>query len=102
MKFIVDFHIHSRFSRATAKTLDFENLYMAAQIKGITVVGTGDFTHPAWFDEIKNKLAPAEEGLFTLKESISKSENLSKLRHHFDQKSWVEISQPNYVIALPS
>lgn len=72
MKFIADLHIHSKFSRATAKNLDLENLYIAAQLKGITVVGTGDFTHPGWFSEIEKKLEPAEEGLFRLKSSLRK------------------------------
>jgi len=45
MKFIADLHVHSKYSIATAKNLDLENLYIAAQKKGITVVGTGDFTH---------------------------------------------------------
>ena len=71
MKFKADFHVHSRFSRATAKNLDLENLYIAAQLKGITVIGTGDFTHPGWFAEIKEKLVPAEPGLFRLKKEIS-------------------------------
>ncbi len=73
MKFIADLHVHSKFSRATAKNLDLENLYIAAQLKGITVVGTGDFTYPAWFSEICEKLEPAEEGLFKLKDEIAKS-----------------------------
>ena len=72
MKFIADFHVHSHFSRATAKNLDLENLYIAAQLKGIMVIGTGDFTHPGWFAEIKEKLVPAEPGLFKLKEKIAK------------------------------
>jgi len=71
MKFIADLHIHSKFSRATAKNLNFENLHISAQLKGITVVGTGDFTHPKWFSEIKEKLVPAEEGLFKLKDEIA-------------------------------
>ena len=71
MKFIADFHVHSHFSRATAKNLDFENLYIAAQLKGITVIGTGDFTHPGWFAEIKEKLIPAESGMFKLKKEFS-------------------------------
>ncbi len=70
MKFIADLHVHSKFSRATAKNLDLENLYIAAQLKGVTVVGTGDFTYPAWFSEICEKLEPAEEGLFKLKQEI--------------------------------
>ena len=72
MKFIADLHVHSKFSRATAKNLDLENLYIAAQLKGITVVGTGDFTYPQWFLEICEKLEPAEEGLFKLKDGIAK------------------------------
>jgi DNA helicase-2/ATP-dependent DNA helicase PcrA len=71
MKFIADFHIHSKYSRATAKNLDLENLYIAAQLKGINVIGTGDFTHPGWFNEIESKLTPAEDGLFKLKEDIA-------------------------------
>ncbi|MBA3027242.1 MAG: AAA family ATPase [Desulfobacteraceae bacterium] len=71
MKYIADFHVHSKYSRATARNLDLEHLYIAARIKGITVVGTGDFTHPAWFGEILEKLEPAEPGLFKLKESLT-------------------------------
>lgn len=70
MNFIADLHIHSRFSRATAKSLDFENLYLAARLKGITVMGTGDFTHPEWFAEIQRDLEPAEPGLFKLKDEL--------------------------------
>ncbi|MFH2065812.1 MAG: UvrD-helicase domain-containing protein [Pseudomonadota bacterium] len=71
MKFIADLHIHSKYSRATAKNLDLENLYVSARRKGITVVGTGDFTHPQWFSELKEKLIPAEPGLFQLKKEIA-------------------------------
>ena len=56
MKITADFHVHSKFSRATAKNLDLENLWIAAQIKGVDVVATGDFSHPAWFAEIEAKL----------------------------------------------
>ncbi|MGM0452613.1 MAG: UvrD-helicase domain-containing protein [Thermodesulfobacteriota bacterium] len=68
MTFIADLHIHSRFSRATAKTLNFENLYMAARQKGISVIATGDCTHPEWMAEIRDNLEPAEDGLLKLKE----------------------------------
>ena len=67
MRYIADFHIHSRFSRATSKSLDLTQLDLWGRRKGITVVGTGDFTHPAWLDEIVERLEPAEEGLFRLK-----------------------------------
>ncbi len=71
MKFIADLHLHSKYSRATAKNLDLENLYHAAQLKGVTVVGTGDFTHPAWIEEIESKLEQAEPGLYSLKKEIA-------------------------------
>jgi len=73
MKFIGDLHVHSKFSRATSKNLDLENLYVFSQLKGITVVGTGDCTHPAWFSEISEKLVPAEPGLFRLREDIEQA-----------------------------
>ena len=72
MKFIADLHVHSKYSRATARNLDLENLYIAAQLKGVGVVGTGDFTYPAWFEEISEKLVAAEPGLFKLKEELAR------------------------------
>ncbi len=71
MRFYADLHIHSKFSRATARNLDFENIYHAARVKGISVVGTGDFTHPSWVKEMESKLEPAEPGLFALKQQIA-------------------------------
>lgn len=67
MKIIADLHVHSKYSRATAKDLDLEHLYVCAQMKGIQLVATGDFSHPAWFSEIEAKLEPAEPGLLRLK-----------------------------------
>ncbi|MBW1615383.1 MAG: UvrD-helicase domain-containing protein [Deltaproteobacteria bacterium] len=72
MKFTADFHIHSKYSMATAKNLDLENLYISASQKGIDIVGTGDFTHPGWFAEIEEKLIYDENGLLTLREDIKK------------------------------
>ena len=72
MKFIADLHVHSKYSRATAKNLDLENLYLWAQYKGIHIVGTGDCVHPKWLKELEEKLAPAESGLFKLKEKYAK------------------------------
>ena len=65
--FIADLHIHSYLSRATSRNLDLEHLTLWAQLKGIGVLGTGDFTHPERFGELKEKLEPAEPGLFRLK-----------------------------------
>ena len=66
MRFIADFHLHSKYSRATSPQMDLENLDKWAKIKGIKVLGTGDFTHPDWFKNLKEKLEPAESGLFKL------------------------------------
>ena len=67
MQFIADFHIHSKYSRATARDMDLENLDKWAKIKGIKVLGTGDFTHPEWLKNLKEKLSLAEPGLFKLR-----------------------------------
>jgi DNA helicase II / ATP-dependent DNA helicase PcrA len=64
--FHADLHIHSRFSRACSRDCDLEHLAWWARRKGITVVGTGDFTHPGWADELRESLIPAEPGLFRL------------------------------------
>jgi len=53
---IADLHIHSKYSRATSKDLDIENLVKWARIKGVNMLGTGDFTHPIWLKELKEKL----------------------------------------------
>ncbi len=70
-QFIADFHIHSKYSRATSKNMDLEDLDSWATIKGIQVLGTGDFTHPEWFKNLKEKLEPAEQGLFKVRDSNS-------------------------------
>ncbi len=72
MKFTADLHIHSHYSRATAKNLDLEHLYLWCQLKGVHIVGTGDFVHPAWLKELEEKLEPAEEGLFKLRAKFAK------------------------------
>lgn len=72
MEFFADFHLHSKYSRASSSQMDLENLERWAEIKGISVLGTGDFTHPEWLKELKEKLEPVEAGLFKLKNSNSK------------------------------
>ena len=72
MRFYADLHVHSKYSRATSKDCDLEHLSLWGRKKGITVIGTGDFTHPAWFSEIKEKLVPAEPGLFRLRDDIDR------------------------------
>jgi uncharacterized protein (TIGR00375 family) len=70
MKFAADFHLHSKYSRATSRNMDLDNLDKWAKIKGIKVLGTGDFTHPEWFKSLREKLEPAEQGLYRLKSEI--------------------------------
>lgn len=69
MFIVADLHIHSKYSRATSKQTDLEHLDEAAKIKGVDVLSVGDFTHPAWFAEIKKKLKEKEPGLFSLGDS---------------------------------
>jgi uncharacterized protein (TIGR00375 family) len=70
MHFIADLHIHSGYSRATSANMNLESLWKWAQLKGITVVGAGDFTHPKWFIEMKEKLEPIGSNLFKLKDNF--------------------------------
>ncbi len=70
MRFIADLHIHSAYSRATSRDLNPENLWRWSQLKGISVVGSGDFTHPAWLRELREKFELADNGLFTLRKEL--------------------------------
>jgi DNA helicase II / ATP-dependent DNA helicase PcrA len=70
MTFYADLHIHSKYSRATSRDADLEHFALWARKKGLSVVGTGDFTHPAWLSELKQKLVPAEPGLFRLRDDL--------------------------------
>jgi uncharacterized protein (TIGR00375 family) len=70
MRFIADLHVHSRYSRATSRDMCPEGLWKWAQLKGISVIGTGDFTHPGWLKELNEKIEPAEPGLFALRQEF--------------------------------
>ncbi|SHF67974.1 UvrD-helicase domain-containing protein [Streptoalloteichus hindustanus] len=70
VRFHADLHIHSKYSRACSRDCDLEHLTWWARRKGITLVGTGDFTHPAWFDHLRENLVPAEPGLFRLRPEL--------------------------------
>lgn len=61
MPFIADFHIHSKYSRATSKNMDVPALARWAGYKGINLLGTGDFTHHLWLEELKQYLQPQED-----------------------------------------
>ncbi len=69
--FHADLHVHSRFSRACSKNCDLPGLAWWARRKGVTVVGTGDFTHPGWAEEIRETLVPAEPGLLQLRPDLA-------------------------------
>jgi len=69
MQYIVDFHIHSKYARACSKDLTLENIEVTAKEKGINIIGTGDFSHPAWYKEITSKLKEVYPGLYRLKDS---------------------------------
>lgn len=64
MQFTADFHLHSKYSRATSKDLDIEHLVIWAKKKGVQLLGTADFTHHLWLEELKRKLEPVGNGLF--------------------------------------
>ncbi|MDO8956478.1 MAG: endonuclease Q family protein [Deltaproteobacteria bacterium] len=63
MKFIADLHLHSKYSRATSRDMEVENLSLWAKRKGIKLLGTGDFTHPLYLLDLKSKLRPLGNGL---------------------------------------
>jgi uncharacterized protein (TIGR00375 family) len=70
MKFIADFHIHSKFSRATSKQMVPETIALWCQKKGIDIVATGDFTHPEWLRVLKEQLVELEQGLYVRRDAI--------------------------------
>ncbi|MFL6266285.1 MAG: UvrD-helicase domain-containing protein [Actinomycetes bacterium] len=71
--FYADLHIHSKYSRACSRDCDLEHLALVGRRKGISVIGTGDFTHPRWFEELESTLVPAEPGLFRLREDVERA-----------------------------
>ncbi len=70
MRIYADIHIHSKYARACSPQLTLENIDLWCRIKGVSLVNCADFTHPLWFDEIKQKLEPAGNGLYYLKPNL--------------------------------
>jgi len=64
---VIDLHIHSKYSRATSRDMDLDHLSEFAKLKGIDVLGTGDFTHFLWLQELKSKLTPKSYGIYEYK-----------------------------------
>jgi DNA helicase-2/ATP-dependent DNA helicase PcrA len=75
VQIVADVHLHSRFARATSKQLNPENLYKWSCLKGINLIGTGDFTHPVWIQELREHLEPAEDGVFRLRPDLASCVN---------------------------
>jgi uncharacterized protein (TIGR00375 family) len=71
MRIYADLHVHSKYSRATSKDMDIETMARYGGYKGITLLGTGDFTHPHYFLELKAQLESNGSGLFVLKNKKS-------------------------------
>ena len=71
MRLIADFHIHSKYSRAVSSKMDLEEISRQGKIKGIDIIGTGDFTHPLWFSELKNELILDPSNFYILKQEDS-------------------------------
>ncbi|MBU1895272.1 endonuclease Q family protein [Patescibacteria group bacterium] len=72
MKKILDLHIHSKYSRACSRDLELHQIAKACEIRGIDIVATGDFTHPKWFESIREELVEVEEGIYSLKDTRNK------------------------------
>jgi DNA helicase-2/ATP-dependent DNA helicase PcrA len=72
VRFIADLHIHSKYSMACSKDCDLEHLTWWARRKGVALVGTGDFTHPAWYEHLRESLVAAEPGLFRLRDDLDR------------------------------
>ncbi len=71
-KIFADLHIHSRFSRACSRVLNIENLVKWGRVKGLGLLGTGDFTHPEWLEELKSKLVDNGKGIFYYEDEVGK------------------------------
>jgi len=71
MKIIADLHLHGRYSQATSKNLSIKNLETYSAYKGTNLLGTGDFTHPKWIEEIKNELTEDETGILKTKSGFN-------------------------------
>lgn len=95
MKMIADLHIHSRFSMATSKEGTPENLDFWARKKGISLIGTGDFTHPVWREELKERLVSEGNGLYRLRDEYVKEES-----RKFPEKEHVLLSPGKSVLFI--
>lgn len=106
MLYYTDLHIHSKYSRATSKNCTLEELAIWAKKKGLSLISTGDFTHPAWFAEIKDKLFPFEDGTFRLKPEIERQIGASvkfilSVEISTIYKKWDKTRKVHHVVFMP-
>lgn len=101
MLFYADLHIHSKYSRATSKSCNLEELALWAEKKGLGLISTGDFTHPAWFSEIREKLLPLGDGTFKLKDSQSPVKFILSVEISTIYKKWDKTRKVHHVIFAP-
>ena len=101
MQFIADLHIHSKYSRATSKDCMPDMLELWARRKGLGVIGTGDFTHPAWRQILGEMLEPAEEGLYRLKDDYRLDNHAlgGAMSGHFDAAFDSDSLRPRFVLS---
>jgi DNA helicase-2/ATP-dependent DNA helicase PcrA len=93
--FYADFHVHSRFSRATSREANLEQYSLWARMKGLSVLATGDFTHPGWMKEIREQLVPAEPGLFRLRPEIE-----ARVEKHLPQACREAIPRTRFLLEV--
>ncbi len=101
MRIITDIHIHSRYSRACSKQLTLPNIANACERKGISLVGTSDFTHPAWREHIGSELEPVDEGVFQLRDNRSSTRFLLSTELSCVYKRGGKTRRVHHVILMP-
>lgn len=99
MKIIADFHIHSKYSRATSKQMIIPEISKWAKLKGIDLIGTADFTHPGWFRELKKYLKPLNNGLFEYEKNAPKFILSSEIALIYSQDK--KVRRVHIVIIMP-
>ncbi|OIO24411.1 hypothetical protein AUJ65_01225 [Candidatus Micrarchaeota archaeon CG1_02_51_15] len=104
MTLYADLHIHSKYARATSISMDLEHLEQGAKEKGLGLIGTGDFTHPKWFAELKQKLEPDSErnGFFALKNSASPARFMLQVEVATFKSTPKKVRKVHHVICVPS
>ncbi|MBT3539138.1 DNA helicase UvrD [Candidatus Parcubacteria bacterium] len=96
MEKILDLHIHSKYSRACSRDLELPSIAQACEIRGIDIVTTSDFTHPVWFEHMKESLVEDTEGIYKLKDDSSKTRfvigtELSCIKKHKDKTRRIHV-----------